>query len=128
MFDLDGTLVDSLADEFRTSSLATAVHFVEHTREPCAVVASRGGDVLWLRRSRNFDWRLTGGRLDPYSAAGEIVAGKSGDTAGMVDVAAGAWMEGFDRDGKSTVREDSRRIEWLDLVISLLWVRDELEE
>lgn len=121
-------LVDELAAEFRTSSLASAVHFVEHTPEPCAIVASKGGSILWFRRSRHFEWRLKMGRLHGYSAAGEIADEKSGDTAGMVSSPAGAWIERFDPDGKASIQEDARKVEGLDLIVSLLWVRDELDD
>jgi Zn-dependent peptidase ImmA (M78 family) len=121
-------LIDALAAEFRASSLAAAVHYIMHTFEPCALVVSRDGAVDWFLRSGGFDYRINAGRLHHYSAAGEIHAGKSGDTQGMVMAPAGAWLQGFDPGGKENIHEDSRSVSAYGMVVTLLWADEEWNE
>jgi Zn-dependent peptidase ImmA (M78 family) len=119
--------IDALAAEFRTSNLAAGVHFVMHTKEPCALVVSRAGKIEWCRRSRIFDYQVRTGPLDPYSAAGEIHAGKSANTGKMVGTPAGAWLPQFDRDGGENIHEDSRGVPAHGIIVTLLWAKDEWE-
>lgn len=119
--------VDQLAKEFSTSNLAAAVHFVQHTPEPCALVVSKSNEVSWVRQSVGFEWPLRRDTLHPYSGASEINHGTSGDTKGMVETPAGAWISNIDPDGRDSIQEDSRKVEPFGIVITLLWVRDLLD-
>jgi len=120
--------MDDLAQEFRTSSLAATVQYLTYTGELCALVITRGQEVAWFRKSSSFQFFLKAqGRPDAYTAVGEILDGKGGDTGGMVPVPAGAWLDRFDRDGKENVYEDSRQIQKYGMIVTLLWAKDDLE-
>lgn len=61
-------------------------------------------------------------------AAGEIAAGKSGDTKKMVRVSAYAWLSDFENDDRREIMEDSRYLDWYDCIVTLLWLYDDLGE
>lgn len=113
--------IDALAQEFATSSLATAVQFINYTPEPCALVVIRNGKIAWRRKSTGFEFWI-GEDVHPYSAAGEILAGKNGDTGKMVSVPASAWLTEFERDDKAEIKEDARELHGYDTIVSLLWI------
>ena len=115
------SFLDYIATEFGTSALATGVQYATYTAEPVALVVSRGGRVLWHRKSKSFEFWIRD-QLHPYSAAHEIVSGKSGDTKKMVEVPAYAWLTQFEGDEEAEIKEDARAVAAYDLVISLLWV------
>src|SRR5713101_1304630 len=108
-------LLDQLAEEFSTSTLATGVQYATYTSEPVAVVVSRAERVLWLRRSESFEFWIRD-TLHPYSAAHEILSGKSGDTSGMVDVPAFAWLPKFEGDEDAVIKEDARYVRGYDMI------------
>ncbi len=118
--------IDKLATEFRTSNLATAVQFITYTKEPCALVVVIDGKMAWMRKGSSFDFFIPFGKIHEYSAAGELLAGKSGDTKRMVAVPAGAWLDKFDPDGRENIYEDARAVPIYKMIVSLLWIRDEL--
>jgi len=119
--------IDVLADEFKTSRLATAVQFITYTKEPCAFIVTIGQKMAWMRKSASFEFYIPLRAPHPYSAAGEILTGKNGNTNGMVSVPAGAWLEGFDPGGRDSICEDARSLSNYQIVMSLLWIRDELQ-
>lgn len=120
--------IDRLAETFRTSAQATALRFVQITREPCALVISQDNMILWSTISSGFEFRLRQGTLHEYTSAAEIWAGQTSGTRGMQNTPAGAWIEGIDPLGKQCIKEDSRKAGSYNQVISLLWVDDILDE
>jgi Zn-dependent peptidase ImmA (M78 family) len=121
-------LIDKLALEFSTSSLATAVSYVAHTLEQVALVVSVGATIKWSVRSESFWPMVRSGALHGDSGAGEIVAGKAGNTRGMVRTPAYAWLPSLRRGSERDIREDSRYLDWYDCVVTLLWLEDDLDE
>lgn len=113
--------IDSLAEEFVTSNLATAMQFINYTREPCALVVIKNGKIAWRRKNAAFEFWIRDD-VHPYSAAGEILSGKNGDTGKMVSVPASAWLTQFEGDDKGAIKEDARELPGYDTVISLLWI------
>lgn len=113
--------LDALAEEFSTSSLATAVQFIHYTREPCALIVIKKGKIAWLRKSEAFEFWIRD-ELHPYSAASEIVRGKSTDTGKMVSVPALAWLSEFEGNDKADIKEDAREVHGYEMIVSLLWV------
>jgi hypothetical protein len=113
--------IDALAEEFVTSSLATAVQFIHYTPEPCALVVTKNGKPTWLRKSNTFEFWIRDD-LHTYSAAGEIVARKAGDTNKMVSVPASAWLTQFEGVDDADIKEDAREVHGYDMIISLLWI------
>ena len=121
--------IDKLAADFRTSSLATAVQFVTYTKEPVALIVTFDGRMKWMRRSPSFDFFVPLGKPPHgFTAAGEILSGKNGNTDGMVSVPAGAWLKAFDPTGRETIMEDTREVQHYGMMMSLLWVNEELGE
>lgn len=53
--------VRSIATGFRCSLTATAIRFVEFSRDRCAVVLSRKGQIQWFTRSKEFGYRVQRG-------------------------------------------------------------------
>lgn len=113
--------LDGIADEFATSNLATAVQFVNYTREPCALIVSKSGKLAWSRKSPSFEFRIRD-QLHSYSAAAESWAGKYDATDGMVGVPAGAWLEDYSPDVREQIKEDTRRVPNYDMCVTLLWI------
>ena len=111
--------VRELAAEFRTSLTSTAIRFVEHSPEPCAVVHSTDGVIDWAFRTRDFAfWPTRGERLTTATYAGDLFAGKPvDDRPQLIDGA--AWPGGVDID----VQEHSIRLGGYARVLTLLWHR-----
>ena len=116
----------SLAEEFRTSLLATAFQYWEYTSEPVALVLSEGWQMTSFRPFKDGWPRLRYGEIHEHSAAGERLADKSPDSNGMVETPAYAWLEGFDDKPNSDIMEDSIYLEYYDTTITLLWIDKEL--
>ena len=127
-------IIDALAEDFGTSNLASTRQFVEYTHEPAALVVctKNGGNgngwKCWFRRGSHFTHRIKQGRPHPYTAAGEIIDGKGESTNGLVKIPADAWLENVSSRNRSFILEDSRSIQALGMVVSLLWIDDEIEE
>ncbi|MCG3147784.1 MAG: hypothetical protein PCFJNLEI_01225 [Verrucomicrobiae bacterium] len=121
-------LLDSLARDFGTSLLATAFQYVTLTNEQVALVVSHGKTVKWFHRSKDFWPWIRMGEVHQHSAAGERLAGIAGDTARMVCTPAYAWLADFEADQEHDVMEDSRYLDWYDRTLTLLWLKDDLEE
>jgi len=114
-------LLDALATQFATSTLATGVRYATYTTEPVALIVSRGQKVLWCRKSESFEFWIRD-TLHPYSAAHEILFGKGSDTRKMVEVPALAWLPEFEGDDDPEIKEDARRVRAYDMIVSLLWI------
>jgi Zn-dependent peptidase ImmA (M78 family) len=78
-------LIDKIASDFQTSRLATAVQYIQYTNEAVALVVSHGWDIEWSSRAKDFWPKVKWGRVSKDSAAGERLAGISGDRGRMVD-------------------------------------------
>jgi hypothetical protein len=46
----------------------------------------------------------------------------------MVRTPVYAWLPDFENDARHDIMEDSRYLEWYDRTITLLWMKDDLEE
>ncbi len=119
--------LDRLAGEFRTSNQAAGIQFIRLTKEACAFIITIDGKIARMSKSRSFEFFVPFNTPHKYSAAGEILAGKSDDTRSMVATPAGAWLKGFDPDGREMIHEDSRFLRHYGMIVTLLWVKDDLE-
>jgi len=119
-------LLDNLADEFGSSTMATAFQYLHYTNEQVALVVSEGERILWTKKARDFWPRIQTERIHPHSAAGERIAGKAGDTNKMVRSPAYAWIENFSEDSEREIMEDSRLVEYYGQMITLLWTKEDL--
>lgn len=115
--------IDALAEEFVTSNLATAMQFIHYTKEPCALVVIKNGKIAWRRKNAAFEFWIRDD-VHPYSAAGEILARKNGDTGKMVSVPAHAWLTQFEGNDEAEIKEDARELVGYETIVSLLWIDD----
>ena len=114
-------LLETIAGEFKTSRLATAVQYIHYTNEVVALVISHGWDIEWARKTKNFFPRIKTGRVSKDSAAGERLSRIRGDSGRMVPTPAYAWLEGFDNSSDKDIKEDSLYLDYYDRTITLLW-------
>jgi len=122
--------IGKVAEKLNTSTMATAIQFMEYTQEPAAVVLSGRQGVKWCAKSKGFRYWIPDGEPHEHSAAGEIMAGMIVATDGLVDCPAYAWIrtEGAHVARDADIKEDSRFLPELDAVLSLLWIDDDLED
>jgi hypothetical protein len=121
-------LLDGLAHDFSTSMMATAFQYINYTNEQVALVVSHGDQIKWSHRSKDFWPLIRTGSLQPHSGASERLRGKSGDTGKMVRTPVYAWLADFENDTRHDIMEDSRYLDWYDRTITLLWMKDDLDE
>lgn len=118
-------LLETVAEEFRTSRLATAVQYIHYTNEVVALVVSHGWNIEWSRKTKEFWPKIKTGRVSKDSAAGEKLAGIRSDSGKMVLTPAYAWLEGFDNSSNKDIKEDSLYLDYYDRTITLLWWDDD---
>lgn len=121
-------LLDSLAEEFRCSFMATAFQYVHYTNEQVALVVSEGDQICWVKKAKDFWPRVLMGKVQPHSAAGELVSGKAGDTGKMVRSPVYAWLSNFENDREHDIMEDTRNLDYYNRIVTLLWMKEELDE
>jgi len=114
-----------IAHEFTTSLLASAMRFVELTRQRCAIAYSRLGCVCWIKPSATFpEWIPKGTLLDPSSAAFDYHRGGTIETTPRM-IAASAWLPRARIDGSNVeIVEHSAVIPELGAVFTMLWIPD----
>jgi Zn-dependent peptidase ImmA (M78 family) len=121
-------LLDRLAEEFNSSVMATAFQYLHYTNEQVALVVSSGERILWTKKVKDFWPRIQMKKIHPHSAAGERLAGNTGDTNKMVRAPVYAWLENFAEDSERDIMEDSRLIEYYGQMITLLWMKEDLND
>lgn len=117
-------IIRELASTFRTSLTSTAIQYIKYTKEPCALVASEEGQRKWLYPSPSFGedfWINDERSLHPYTCAHEMWKTGASDLR-ATDVPAGAWLRGFEPDGKETITEDSIAFPQYKETLTLLWI------
>jgi Zn-dependent peptidase ImmA (M78 family) len=120
-------LIENIADDFKTSRLATAVQYIQYTNEAVALVVSLGWDIEWSKPAKEFWPKIKTGRVSKDSAAGERLAGISGDSGQMVLTPACAWLAGYDNKSEKDIKEDSVYLDYYDRTVTLLWWDDDDE-
>jgi Zn-dependent peptidase ImmA (M78 family) len=118
------SLVERIADDFKTSCLATAVQYINYTNEAVALVVSLGWDIEWSKKAKDFWPTVKTGRVSKDSAAGERLSGISGDSGKMVLTPAYAWLAGYEKSEKD-IKEDSIYLDYYDRTVTLLWWDDD---
>ena len=118
-------VVKDLAGKFTTTLTATALRYVQLSLEPCAVVISRDGIIKWYKKSTSFDFHVkVGEKLSPNTYAFDFYDGV--DLPDKPQKApANAWLAG-DIDGESEIFEHSLPIRSYGVVLSLLWIHEEV--
>lgn len=118
-------VVRDLAGKFTTTLTATALRYVQLSLEPCAVVISRDGIIKWYKKSTSFDFHVrVGEKLSPNTYAFDFYDGV--DLPDKPQKApAYAWLTG-DIDGESEIFEHSLALRSYGVVLSLLWIHEEV--
>jgi hypothetical protein len=118
-------LIESLAEEFRTTLTSTAVQFVLTTAEECVLVSSSKRERLWFIPSPGFSFRMSEDNyIHGHSCAAEVNEFKRAARSSQIE--ADYWLEGFRGDHKSYITEDARFFTGLGKSLSLLWIHDEI--
>lgn len=128
-------LIGDLADTFNTSLTATAIRYVCFCEEPVVVVFSYEGHIRWYRGSEQYevlreDLALqidVRSRLDSATHAA-IALSRDNVSEDMRRVPMSAWFASGRYRAGSTLLEQSLAMPAYDAVLSLLWIRDEIEE
>lgn len=108
--------LSALSDRFRASLSATALAYVRHATAPCAVVCSRGGRVVWAKRSARFVADVAEGHTLGGAAFARLVFAGERPPDAMLPVDAGAWgLAGVE------LFEHARSIDGRDAALSFLW-------
>jgi hypothetical protein len=121
-------LLETVAAEFKTSRLATAVQYIHYTNEVVGLVVSHGWEIEWSRRAKDFWPKIKTGSVSRDSAAGERLSGVRNDSGQMVPTPAYAWLEGFDGNPDKDIKEDSFYLDYYDRTITLLWWEEDEDE
>lgn len=126
--DPEFDFVRELADLFNATLTATALQFIRLTREPCTLVYSDGKTRGWTYSSRNFnsDFRITNRhQIHQYTCAYDLLRKRS-NRERADNVPAGAWLDGYNPEGRETVSEDSILLGSYGAVLSLIWVSSDI--
>jgi len=113
-------LIEDVAEEFKTSRLATAVQYIQYTNEVVALVVSRGWEIEWSKRAKDFRPIIKAGQIHKDSAAGERLLGIGRDTKRMVLTPAYAWLKDAESSHRD-IKESSIYLEYYDRTVTLLW-------
>jgi Zn-dependent peptidase ImmA (M78 family) len=116
--------IQSLADFFRTSFTATAIRFVDLSKDYCAMVVSEQGRVCWWQASEPFRGRY---RFEAHAAVPDDSVAASLFAGGLQpaepqEVPAASWLEADADDDsiKGDILEDAFHLKTYGKVISLL--------
>lgn len=119
--------IGEIADTFQTTLSSSAIQFAHCTKEAVIVVASDAGDRKWFvfsETARDF-FLSSSSRIHKYSCAQQLF--DDGITSSRAsDVPAGAWLDGFDPNGKECLTEDSIRAKGSTFVLTLIWINEDI--
>lgn len=119
--------IRALSERYQTTLSSTAIQFVHYSPESVLVVASERGERSWFLfgdGARDF-YLNDEQRVHRYTCAHELIAeGKTRSRS--ADIPAGAWLSGFDPNGKECITEDSMRATGSRFVLSLLWIHEDI--
>lgn len=117
-------LIQKIGSEFRTSLTATAVRYMQLTKEPCALVYSVAGVIEWfIRNERDFKFFLKkrGTPVDEDSFAFDAFGGK-GDALDGHLVPATAWVDSnHSMYSRVEFKESTILLEYYNATLTLLW-------
>ena len=113
--------IKTLAEDFRTSLMASAIRFVQFSNEDCYVVFSENDKVKWFKRSPRgsemFIW--PGAEISDESLAYDVAFGDEPATE-LTEVPVGAWFPKVaDADGIELFEQSVMLTEY-GLIMSLL--------
>lgn len=122
------TLIENLAEEFRTSLQATALRYLGFSSHRVAIVVSRQDRIDWSKASDDFGFSIERGKKLSYDclASDFFSGGRLPNDMRMVPT--DAWID--DRRASSRIRvfEQSKGFKNYGFVLSLLWIEDSQDD
>jgi Zn-dependent peptidase ImmA (M78 family) len=115
--------INSLADEYGTTCTATAVRFVELSREHCAMIIAENGRVRWWRASEEFErsmWIKPGLAVSERTLAGRFFQAGSVPKA-VQEIGIDEWADRYP-DFAEFVFEAAIPLGRSGQVLTMLWV------
>jgi hypothetical protein len=124
----DLSLIETLAQEFRTSLSATALRYITFCPYRCSIVVSRASRIDWYKSTEGFGyWIERETKLDQDTLAADFFAGrKVPDT--MQPVSASSWIQSPRISRLSYLKEQSWAFKNYGYVLTLLWLDDAFEK
>jgi IrrE N-terminal-like domain len=120
--------VESVANECAASLSASAWKYCDLTSEQCAIVWSEHRKVSWSRRSPEFPFFIGKGQsIEQASYASNCFNGEKVPAA-PEPVPADAWIDSFNLKEGSVIYEESRLLPSYDSVLTLLWIKENIEK
>lgn len=119
----DAETIKELADRFMTTLTATAVRYMDVSRDYCALAVSRRGKLHWWRASAAFGtdlWLCSGSTLSSQTVAGGFFRGDA-LPKNPVQVTATAWADRCP-DHAECFHEDVIPLPAYESALSLLWI------
>jgi hypothetical protein len=120
--------IEAVANECTASLSASAWKYCDLTSEQCAIVWSEQGKIAWARRSPEFPFFIGTGRLiERASFAFNCFKGEKTPRS-PEPVPADAWIDSANLKDGSVVYEESRSLPFYDSVLTLLWIKDDIQK
>ncbi len=117
--------IDSLAEDFDASFMATGSRFAAVLKAPCAFVLSEKGKVRYASRSTMLRdagaWIAPRIEIPRVSLSAKVRAGAA--VNGSEEIEADEWFQNWERGG--TLLEEARHLGRWDQTLTLLWFEDE---
>ena len=114
--------LQDLSDQFQTSLTSTALRYVNHGPNICALVVSVNGRVLWFSKNKEFRFNIHDPRtaVHPLSGAGEFFnSGILNDK--LVDVPVECWLDDSRIDNCWTIGELTFTLPRYETTVTILW-------
>lgn len=121
-------LIRELADTFNASLTSTAIRYIDFCDEACALVCSKKGRIKWFFVTENFGYHIGNENeflIDTF--ASDLFDGKCVPDK-MSLVPASSWIMSNKIFRDAQVKEHSVLLKAYGIVLSLLWIDQEIEE
>jgi hypothetical protein len=120
--------IESVANECKASLSASAWKYCDLTSEQCAIVWSEDGKVSWSRRSPEFPFFIRKGQPIEQASYASTCFKRERTPSAPEPVPADAWIDSFNLKEGSFVYEESRCLPSYDSVLTLLWIKDDIQK
>ncbi len=122
------TVIEAVATDCAASLSASAWKYCDLTSEQCAIVWSREGNVSWSRASAEFPFFIRKGMpVDKTSYAYSCFRSEKVPSV-PEPVLADAWIDSFNLREGSYIYEESRSLPSYESVLTLLWIKENIEK
>jgi hypothetical protein len=121
-------VVEAVAADCAASLSASAWKYCDLTSEQCAIVWSEQGKVSWSRASPEFPFFIKKGKsIERDSFAYNCFKGEKVPSV-PEPVAADVWIDSYNLREGSTIHEESRSLPAYNSVLTLLWIKGNIQK